>query len=265
MGVSLDKVEREAPHMVSLVKQAGVTLEKKGLNPDTYKSAVIATLDHSGSAAGLYDQGLMQEAADIAFAAGLLFDDDGAVPLSLFDNGVNPLGDMTLQNCKNFVAQHQNYRFGGTSYEAALRWIVDEAGFGNVNLDDGASGGGLFSRSKGSGGGLSVKAAAAYPTYAIFVTDGEPQDPRQAEVYLRQMSQLPIFVQFIGVGPHRFDFLRQLDDMDGRFIDNANFFDAKDAGNDQGKMLELMLSEFPDFYVEARRKGLIAQGAPVPG
>ena len=213
----------------------------------------------------LYTDGTMQSVADIAFAAGLTFDDDGSVPVSLFDGSVNPLGELDLSNCKGFLDQHSRYRFGGTSYEAALRWIVDEAGFSNVNLDGGASGGGLFSRNKSSGGGLSVKASAAYPTYAIFVTDGEPQDPRQAEQYLRLMSQLPIFVQFVGVGTHNFEFLKGLDDMDGRFIDNANFFDAKDAGNDQGRMLELMLSEFPDYYVEARSKGLIAQGAPVPG
>lgn len=261
MGVSLEKVEAQAPHMLSLVKEGGVVLEKKGINPDLYKAAVIATLDHSGSASGLYEQGLMQKVADIAFAAGLLFDDDGSVPVSLFDNTVNSLGEMDLANCRNFVAQHNNYRFGGTSYKAALQWIVEEAGFGGINLG-GSGGGGLF-RGKSSGGGLEVKATAEYPVYAIFVTDGEPQDGQAATEYLRLMSQLPIFVQFIGVGPHRFSFLKGLDDMDGRLIDNANFFDAKDAGNDQGKMLELMLGEFPDYYALARQKGLIGQGAAV--
>lgn len=265
MGISLDKVEREAPHMVSLVKQVGVSLEKRGLNPDLYKAAVLATFDHSGSTEmgsnRLYTDGTMQSVADIAFAAGLTFDDDGSVPVSLFDNNVTSLGELDLSNCKGFLDQHSRYRFGGTSYEAALRWLVEEAGYGNVNLE-GSGGGGLFGR-KGSGGSLEVRATAAYPTYAIFVTDGEPQDPRQTEQYLRLMSQLPIFVQFVGVGTHNFEFLKGLDDMDGRFIDNANFFDAKDAGNDQSKMLELMLGEFPDYYVEARNKGLIGTPAGV--
>ncbi len=262
MGVSLNKVQDQAPHMVDLVKKGGVVLEKKGINPDLYKAAVIATLDHSGSAAGLYDRGLMQEVADIAFAAGLLFDDDGSVPVSLFDNTINPLGEMDLANCRSFVSQHTRYRYGGTSYKTALEWIVDEAGFGGINLG-GSSGGGGFFRSKSSGGNLEVKATAEYPVYAIFVTDGEPQDGAAAAEYLRLMSQLPIFVQFIGVGPHSFSFLKGLDDMDGRLIDNANFFDAKDAGNDQGKMLELMLGEFPDYYTLARQQGLISQGAAV--
>ena len=71
------------------------------------------------------------------------------------------------------------------------------------------------------------------------------------------MSQLPIFVQFVGVGTHNFQFLRELDDLDGRLVDNADFFDAKDANYDQSRMLELMLGEFPEYYANAKRAGLV--------
>ena len=263
MGVSLDKVQEQAPHMVSLVKQVGVSLEKKGLNPDLYKAAVVATLDHSGSAKGLYSQGLMQNVMNLGFAAGLLFDDDGEVPVSLFDSGVSELGDMSLGNCVNFVDQHQKYGWGLTDYVKGLRWIVETAGF-DPNI--GNSGGGGFFRKNSGGGPLSVKGTAPYPTYALFVTDGEPNHGTEDDIrnYLTQMSQLPIFVQFIGVGSNNFKFLESLDDLDGRLIDNANFFDAKSVNNDQNAMLELMLGEFPDYYALARQAGLIVQGAPVP-
>lgn len=261
MAVDLSKVERQAPHMVSLVKRVGVELEKKGLNPDRYKAAVIGTFDHSGSTEmggnHLYSDGTMQEVADICFAAGLTFDDDGEVPVSLFDGYINELGDMNLNNCKGFMDQERRFQKGGTSYLAALRWIVETAGFGRVDLGRPSSGKrGLFS--KGSGDALTVKATAEYPTYALFVTDGEPQDDHSAiEAYLTAMSQLPIFVQFVGVGEHSFRFLDQLNKLEGRLVDNANFFDAKAANHDQGKMLELMLGEFPDYYAAARKASLI--------
>lgn len=254
--VSLEKVEKDAPHLVSLVKAASVVLEKKGLDPSKFPAEVVATLDKSGSTEmgsnRLYSKGVIQDVLDIAFAAGLLFDDDGSVPVSVFDNSVRSLGDMKLKNAKGFLkGVHAG---GGTSYLSALRWIVDEAGFGRVKLESGGKSG--FFGKKTSG--LQVLGTKKAPVYALFVTDGEPSDRTQdIEEYLTLMSQLPIFVQFVGVGSHKFEFLKRLDELDGRFIDNANFFDAKDANGSQDKILELMLAEFPDFYREARTLGLV--------
>ncbi len=262
MTVDLSKVEAEAPHLVDLYKQAGVILEKSGLDPRQYKAAVVGTWDHSGSTEmgrnRLYSSGLMQEVADLCFVAGLQFDDDGSVPASLFDSSAHDLGEVTLGNCRGFMNQHKRFGFGGTSYTAALRWIIDQANFGRVDLGaQGNSSGGWGFRRRNEPTTLSVKATAPYPTYALFVTDGEPQDPGEAKTLLTLMSQLPIFVQFIGVGSHDFEFLRELDDMDGRLIDNASFFDAKEVSNDQGRMLELMLREFPQYYRAARQIGLV--------
>ena len=266
MPVSLEKVEAQAPHLVSLYKGVGVSLDKLGIDPSRYRAAVIGTFDHSFSTEDghnkLYSDGTMQRVADISFAAGLQFDDDGSVPVSLFDNRVTPLGEITLANCRGFLDQHSKHRFGGTSYVSALRWIIEEAGFGRVDL-------GSLGASSGGGGGflkrkhapahseLAVKATAPYPTYAIFVTDGEPQDRHEDIIQLLTlMSQLPIFVQFIGVGHHKFQFLKVLDNLGSRLIDNANFFDAKSAP-DQDTMITMMLKEFPEFYVNARKLGLL--------
>lgn len=255
MAVSLRKVQEEAPHLVSLVKEVNRVSLQKGLNPAHDKAAVLATFDCSGSASPLYQSGEIQNVADLAFAAGLVFDDDGSVPVSFFDNRAYDLGDITLSNCQGFIAK-QSPRWGGTSYVSALNWIIDQAGYGRVDLGSaGGGGGGFFRRSSGSA--LSVKATAEYPVFAMFVTDGEPQDGNAAAELLVRMSQLPIFVQFVGVGPHRFSYLRQLDDLGGRLIDNAGFFDAKDAGGSQQGMLDGLLNEFPAYLREARAKGLV--------
>jgi hypothetical protein len=264
MAVDLDKVRREAPHMVDLVKEVGISLEKNGLNPQQFKAAVIATFDHSGSTEffpnSLYSDGTMQRLADIMFAAGLQLDDDGEVPVSIFDDSVNDLGSIELHNCKGFIArEHKHYGFGGTNYMAALRWIVESANCAHVSLEPASSRfKKFFGRSNAAESHLRVRATAPYPTLALFVTDGEPDPGTEQEIidYLTLMSQLPIFVQFIGVGRHSFRFLRKLDEMDGRFVDNANFFDAKSAKNTED-MLQSMLGEFPSYYQKARQLGLL--------
>jgi hypothetical protein len=248
MSVTLTKVEQEAPHLVSLVKATTVSLRKSGIDPEANKAAVVATIDSSGSAQHLYASGEIQRVADMAFAAGLVFDDDGEVPVSFFDSRVHDLGNIELGNCKDFIAR-QRPTWGSTDYVKALQWIIDKAGYSNVSL----ASGGLFRK-----GGLSVKAKAAYPTFAIFITDGEPNGGTGNAIrqLLTEMSQLPIFVQFVGVGDASFSFLESLDELEGRYIDNAGFFDSKQASNQQ-EMLAGLLNEFPKYYVEARSKGLI--------
>jgi hypothetical protein len=286
MPVSVEKmqeIEHKAPHLVSMVKQIGESLENMGIDPMTFLAAVVAAVDHSGSTNqfGLYSdfdhnhKSTMDRVLDLAFAAGLNFDDDGEVPVWLFDTAVYELDDMNLGNCQNYLRVHRNYSFGGTSYLAPLRAIVEKAGFGHVNLGSlngyaapvSAPKRGLFGRHKApsthvgqaQSSGLSVKATAAYPTYGIIITDGDPQSDRKQDIrdYMTLISQLPIFIQFIGVGPDNFAFLSELDEMEGRFVDNANFFDSKDAGGDQVKMLELMMGEFPSYYRKASKLGLI--------
>lgn len=249
MAVSLSKVRDEAPHLVSLVKQTMGVTAQLGLDPRVDKAAVIATIDDSGSAEPLYRSGEVQRVADQTFAAGLVFDDDGTMPVSFFNNRVQDLGEITLSNCKGFIGR-QHPQWGGTSYVAALQWIIDQAGFSNVDL---GGGGGFFNRRSK----LEVKATAPYPTFAMFITDGEPQDGDRASELLTKMSQLPIFVQFVGIGSHQFSYLRKLNDLEGRLVDNAGFFDAKEANDDQSMLMGL-LNEFPSYLKDARRVGMIS-------
>lgn len=255
MAVDLRKVRDEAPHMVSLVKQVQKVSLEKGLDPRTVKAAVMATFDSSGSAQGLYRSGEMQNVADLAFAAGLVFDDDGTVPVSFFDSRIANLGDITLSNCNGFIAR-QNPAWGGTRYVEALRWIIETAGYSKISLGGSSGGGGLFRRSSSSSS-LSAKATADYPAFAMVFTDGNPQDGDDAAELLVQMSQLPIFVQFVGVGPASFSYLDGLNNLGGRLVDNAGFFAARDAGGSTDKMLEGLLNELPAYIPAARKAGLL--------
>ena len=68
-----------------------------------------------------------------------------------------------------------------------------------------------------------------------------------------------MFVQFVGIGKEDFPFLRKLDELPGRVIDNAGFMPVNDL--DAIKDLELydrLLNEFPQWRVKARAQGLLA-------
>jgi hypothetical protein len=273
MGVSLEKIPHSMRSTVSLVKEVSASM---GIDPDRDKAQVVATWDFSGSTEmdenHLYTDGTMEDVNQLAAAAAFTFDDDGDVPQSLFHDGVIDLGNLNPDNCEGFITRaHQNNRMGGTAYLPALKWIVETVGLDVIDLGQ-------------PGDPLEIKCPLNIAVYAYFVTDGEPNDSRNdIEEYLRRMSQLPIFVQFIGVGSHNFQFLRTLDNLTGRLIDNAGFFDAKkvlgerkppparrglfgrknkqdESGltDDQKRqMLGEMLNEFPSFYQKARNIGLI--------
>lgn len=255
LAISLEKVQAEAPHLISLVKK---TIEvTQNLNLSEVKAAVLAIFDCSGSTDDLYRDGIMQKVADLVLAAGLVFDDDGRVPVAYFGSRVHKLGEIGLDNCHGFIDRHKSPG-GGTKYSEALRWIIETAGYSDINL--GSSGGEkrLFGLGRKSADPLTAKTKASYPTLAICVTDGEPDntDVDATNDLLFRMSQLPIFTIFVGVGPHKFIYLHKLDEMEGRLVDNAGFFDSKEADSVTA-MLNGILKEFPSYIKDAQRAGLL--------
>lgn len=260
MGINMDKVPSHLVETVNLVKK--VSLDK-GLDPDGNPAAVVCACDNSPSNEmgknKTYSSGLMSDVGDLAFAAAATFDDDGKMPFAYFNGRAHPLGDIELDESNGFI--NRTYRdtwSGGTSYMSALRWILGSVEeFKSIDLGR-------------HGDPLEVKFTAPYPVFAMFFTDGEPTDSeREIEQFLIRMSQLPIFIQFVGVGDDcDFEFLNRLNKLKGRLIDNAGFFNAmtvmkkkrglfgggSSMSPEQRKqaILEGLLNEFPDFYKQAR-------------
>lgn len=246
--IDLAKVQQEAPQLVNLAKNAGVSLAKHGLQG--HVANVVMVLDVSGSTSGLYRRGTIQAVADKAFVMALHFDDDGEVPLCYFDNRASDAGVLNLSNYTGFIDRTARAA-GGTNYSSAIAWARQAAGFGTPQ----PSGRGLFGRKKK----VTTEGPVSLPTYVLFVTDGEPQDSRvEIQRELAEASHEPIFWQFIGVGSTRFPFLEQLDTMGGRLIDNAGFFAVEDPSRvTDDEMYNLLLGEYPSWVNLARSHGLI--------
>jgi stress response protein SCP2 len=268
--VDLEKrAAREAPQLVDLVKKASVSLQKRGLDDHTARVAVC--LDISGSMHGLYRSGKVQALLERVLALALRFDDDGAVDVFTFGLDGHEAGTLDLSTVKGYTQVAAARLEGGTRYAKAMR-LVRRHYFG-------------------SDAARSTPLAQPVPVYCMFVTDGETSDRGDASDQVRSSSYEPLFWQFMaidegaggglgaalqgrggglfgrrpaaqapaGVVPtSAFPFLEELDDMGGRYVDNADFFAVSDpVGIPDEQLFDLLMTEYPGWLTAARAKGLL--------
>lgn len=240
--VSLEKAE---PKLVSLAKTAAVSLAKH--KADDAVARVWLVLDVSGSMRPLFKSGAVDRLVQRALAYGLNLDDDGDIGVILFDNGATHFGSVDAGSYRGFTQTVMARRdiWGTTNYGRAIELLRRQArtapDFGRV------------------------------PVYVIFVTDGGTEDRAFAERQLREAASEGIFWKFMAIGPmpkasakprralpRGFDFLAYLDDMDGRTVDNADFFAVADpdAPSDT-EFFDLMAEEFATWLAAAREKGVL--------
>ncbi len=253
--VDLEKrVEQAAPKLVNLVKSAGVSLAKVGL--DKHRAKVCLVLDISGSMSALYRKGLVQAFAERILALGCRFDDDGEIDVFLFGRNVHRDEPMGLNNFARYVSQmiERHPLEGDTRYGAAMqavrRHYFPDAG----------------------GGERTKPFQSAVPVYVMFVTDGSTSDQPLTERQLRWASNEPIFWQFMGIGKGKkskskrlanfadsdFPFLEKLDELDGRLIDNADFFSvASPDEHSDAELYDLLMTEYPGWLKLAQQHGLL--------
>jgi stress response protein SCP2 len=232
--VSLEKKDKE---LLSLVKKVSVSLEKKRLLTDRAKVALC--LDISGSMSSLYKSGKIDTLVRRVMAMGYRFDDDGEIDVFLFGVNVHEWGAIGVDDYRGFVKdmQRRHPLEGGTKYGAAIERIRT-----------------FYARNNPEG----------LPVYVMFVTDGGTEDKAKTEKELRAASAEPIFWQFMAIGANgffsgaRFEFLEKLDELTGRKVDNANFFQVADpAAPSDEQMFELMMGEYPDWLKAAQKAGIL--------
>ncbi|MET9122951.1 VWA domain-containing protein [Streptomyces sp. NPDC004528] len=221
--------------LVSLTKAAGVSLAKAGV-PAGLRAAVYLVVDRSGSMCDHFRNGDVQDLADRALGLSANLDDDGTVPLVFFDHRPYPVVDISLDQYQGVVAaQHQLHggerTMGGTVYMAAMATVIDH--YRNSGATD--------------------------PALVIFQTDGGPADTDATRLQLAQASKLPIFWAFVGFGPTKVAFLRELDRLRGRLVDNASYFHAgaDPRGLPDHELYDGITSEFSRWLVAARAKNIL--------
>jgi stress response protein SCP2 len=243
------KMERDAPHLVSLAKKAAISLEKKKL--DKIVARVGLVLDASGSMSNQYASGRVQEVVDRILPLAVHFDDDGSLDCWAFAEKAKELTPVTLKNEQNYVKTE----WGGwqkwmkslnasINYEPeVMREVMKKYGISS------------WDKIRSSLGGQSP---SDLPAYVIFLSDGGVGSDAEIADLLIQSSKMPIFWQFVGIGGSNYGILERFDKMSGRYVDNCNFFALDDLHSisDQ-ELYDRLLNEFPQWLSEAKSKKLI--------
>ena len=172
--ISLEKrLEKDAPHLISLAKTLTISLEKKKLVDTVAKVALI--LDVSGSMSNQYSNGDVQLVVDRVVPLAVHFDDDGDLEVWAFGSRDKSLTPITVKNVKNYV----NKEWGGWS-----QWM-SSLGYGNNEPAVMLSVVNAYKKSQ-------------LPAYVIFISDGGFGYKDQIEKISYESSKYPIFSQFLG-------------------------------------------------------------------
>lgn len=228
--VLLEKAQREQPALVSLIKTAQVSLEKRGLDDARYRVKLV--LDISASMMDEYASGAVQDLANRSLALAARLDDDGEVDVYLF--GIKPWrkGKLTLGNARNFVSGMRVQFEGGTHYGPVMTLVREDARVEGRDL----------------------------PTLVLFITDGGTSNPQSVVRQMREAADEPIFWKFMGIeqGSVNFDFLEKLDDLTGRRVDNADFFKVRSPIRlPDAELFDLLVNELDTWQRDARRAGVL--------
>lgn len=169
-----------------------------------HTARVALAMDYSGSMANLFENGSVQDVVSRLLPIALKFDDNGELESWLFSNGKERLKPVTADNYSNYVKKvmmKAKMSMGGTNYSPVLEDIVSY--YKDVEPSE-------------------------VPAFIIFITDGDNWDQYETNAIVRELSNYNMFVQFIGIGNASFNYLKSLDDMEGRKHDNTGFTAVRD-------------------------------------
>ena len=229
--ISLEKkIQDNAPKLISLVKPLKTELEKRNLSDVEARVALV--LDISGSMNRSYNDGTVQEIVNKILPVAVQFDDDSELDFWYYGSTCERRPSVNMKNYEQAVPsdwKSLQRSLGGSNNEPdVMKEVIAE--YESSNL----------------------------PAYVVFVTDGGIYRTAQIKKFLIDASYLPIFWQFVGVRGYGYGILEKLDTMDGRYVDNANFFaldDFKSVPNSE--LYSRLLNEFPAWLKLCKNNGVL--------
>ncbi|ANY65324.1 hypothetical protein BBD42_01640 [Paenibacillus sp. BIHB 4019] len=254
--MSIDLRKQAEDNLIDLKKKATISLTKRGLGGQVAR--VAAVFDISGSMTNLYRSGIIQKTAERALALAMNFDDNGAADVFAFGLSNHEIGEIYQANFYQFVEREITSKHKlemGTQYAGVMKQIADFYYPGALKLTRKGGFLGLGGRTEYEIDASKIKNDP--PVYVLFFTDGDNSDKEETRELIRGLSRLGIFFQFVGIGNERFYFLDELDNLDGRYIDNANFLKVQNLDKiSDDDLYDSLLIEFPTWLQEAKAKQL---------
>lgn len=222
-----DEDETSLVQKVNLAKEEvhKVCLDKKPLID--LKAKVALVLDYSGSMDWLYNNGTVQRVVEKMLPLAMNFDDDGSMETWLFSDSCSRLKDANLNNLDGYIKRETKGKsMGGTNYSPVMKEVIN------------------FYKGE------------RLPVYVIFITDGDNFDSDKPETTatITEAAKKPIFWQFVGLGNSGFSYLEGLDNLEDRYVDNADFFSVKNADD---ITYQDLLEEFPTWLSDQKVKDML--------
>ena len=169
-----------------------------------HTARVAVAMDYSGSMSNLFANGSVQDTVTRLLPIALKFDDNGELECWLFSNGKERLEAVTKDNYRDYVKKvmkKAHMSMGGTNYAPVLTEMVHH--YKDIE-------------------------PSTIPAFIIFITDGENWDTSETNTIIKELSEYNNFVQFVGIGDEKFEYLKSLDNMKGRKHDNTGFTAVED-------------------------------------
>jgi stress response protein SCP2 len=227
--VLLEKAKVSQPKLVNLIKQASISLEKRGLGEARYRVKLV--LDISASMIDEFKSGSVHELVCRALALALRLDDDGEVEVYLFGIKPHRAGKVSIDNIEFFIKTLKFQFEVGTHYSPIMQLVRNDAS----------------------------SETSSDPALILFITDGATTNPKATIKQIMDASKEPLFWKFMGIeqGRVNFEFLEKLDDMPGRLVDNADFFKVKTPIKiPDAELFDLLVNELDTWEREARKLGI---------
>ena len=174
-------------------------------------------------------------------ALGLILDDDAYIPVYVVsEDSVEQIPNLlTNKNADGFIEKYVGRKTSGKmTYAPVLKKIYHEYKKYLTEKHD--------------------------PVLVLFITAGEGEDNKELEKILREMSNMPIFVQFLAIygdkPPSRLSVLEEAEKTPGRIIDNAGLASLPlFALTDAKQIVKDVLNEYPKYLKVAEEKGMLRE------
>jgi len=209
-----------------------IVLEKKKLV--SVKARVGLVLDITGSMRNLYKNGTVQKVVERILAIASQFDDDGMLDVWVYDNEFSRLKPVSERDFVGYVERiilnnDLIHKFGRNDEPPVMKEVLKK---------------------------YTEEEPSDDPAFIVFINDGGCK--KTIKSIIEDSASKPLFWQFVGIGNGNFDFLKKLDTMEGRIVDNANFLHFGDidmVSDDQ--LYDSLLNEFPSWLEEVKEKGIL--------
>ncbi|MEV6275290.1 VWA domain-containing protein [Nocardia sp. NPDC051832] len=232
---------------LSMEKRERLDLRKRAVaevlhtrNTHGVRARVVLVIDKTGSIAKQYNTKVVHRVVDRMIPIATQLDDDGTLEAYLYALKFAKLPDVTVADSEQWSQTylHLTGTHEGIEYDR-LGLRNDELPIMRALIDTLHPGDG--------------------PTLVLFFTDGGFKKKWEITELMREAARLPAFWQFVGLGQANYGVLRNLDEMDGRAVDNAGFFTADDIDQmDDAELYQRLLGEFADWLRAARAAGIVA-------